>query len=208
MESRQLIFCDFEVFARFWCVTFALPAENRIVQIWDDADALRDFYDERSDDIYVGYNIRQYDQYIFKSILLGLDPYECNNFIIVRKEPGFKFSEAFLKVKLNIFDVINTYHSLKELESYMGDDIRETTVPFSLERKPTEDEIKEILYYNRHDVLETMKVFEAKHKTKNPTDMAPLLHLLNMYKLPISDLGKTSAQLTTKIDSRSCEEGV
>ena len=55
--ARQLIFLDFEVFPRFWCVTLALPYEGRIIQIWDDRDGFASFFREHADDVYVGYNI-------------------------------------------------------------------------------------------------------------------------------------------------------
>lgn len=197
--KRQLIFLDFEVFAQFWCVTFALPYENRVVQIWNDRDEFLRFYNEHKDDVYVGYNIKGYDQWIFKALVAGFDTWSINKHIIEYGKQGWTFSDALRKIKLNIFDVIQSFRSLKELEGFMLDDIRETTVDFRIERELTDEEIEEVLFYNRHDVLETMNVFEQNHLLKKPNDMAPLLHLLNMYHLPIDRISKTSAQLTTEI---------
>lgn len=197
--KRQLIFLDFEVFAQFWCVTFALPYENRIVQIWNDRIEFLRFYNEHKDDVYVGYNIKGYDQWIFKCLVAGFDPYSMNNHIIVYGKQGWTFSDVLRKIRLNIFDVITSFRSLKELEGFMLDDIRESKVDFRIERELTDEEIEEVLFYNRHDVLETMNVFEQNHLLKRPNDMSPLLHLLNMYHLPISSISKTSAQLTTEI---------
>lgn len=198
-KAKTIIICDFEIFQCFWCVTFAIPNENRIVQIWDDTDLLRSFYEEYPDSVYVGYNIRMYDQYIFKALLLDMDAWRVNQYIITYKEPGWKYSDALRKISLNIFDCIDGYRSLKELESFMGDDIRESNVPFNIARSLTDDEIQSVLFYNRHDVLETAKVFMHNHLLKKPNDMKPLLDLVNMYGLPLSDISKTSAQLTTKI---------
>ena len=197
--KRQLIFLDFEVFAQFWCVTFALPYENRVVQIWNDREEFLRFYNEHKDDVYVGYNIKGYDQWIFKALVAGFDTWSMNKHIIEYGKQGWTFSDALRKIKLNIFDVIQSFRSLKELEGFMLDDIRETTVDFRIERELTDEEIEEVLFYNRHDVLETMNVFEQNHLLKKPNDMAPLLHLLNMYHLPISSISKTNAQLTTEI---------
>ena len=204
--KRQLIFLDFEVFAQFWCVTFALPYENRIVQIWNDRIEFLRFYNEHKDDVYVGYNIKGYDQWIFKCLVAGFDPYSMNNHIIVYGKQGWTFSDVLRKIRLNIFDVITAFRSLKELEGFMLDDIRESKVDFRLERELTDEEIEEVLFYNRHDVLETMNVFEQNHLLKRPNDMSPLLHLLNMYHLPIDRISKTSAQLTTEILGASRQE--
>lgn len=197
--KRQLIFCDAEVFPQFWCFTFALPYENRIVQIWNDRDEFVSFFNEHKDDVYVGYNIKMYDKYIMQSILAGFSPWEVNKYIVVYRKMGYTFSDVLRKFPINVFDVISAYRSLKEFEGFMLDDIRETTVDFNTDRKLTEKEIDEVLYYNRHDVLETMEVFRYNHLLKKPNDMSPLLHLLNMYHLPISSISKTNAQLTTEI---------
>ena len=197
--ARQLIFLDFEVFPRFWCVTLALPYEGRIIQIWDDRDGFASFFREHADDVYVGYNIKQYDQWIMKAILAGFDPWDMNKHIIEKGKLGWTFSDVLRKFRLNVFDVINGFRSLKELEGFMLDDIRETTVDFTTDRKLTDDEVEQVLFYNRHDVMETMNVFMHNHLLKKPNDMAPLLHLLNMYHLPISSISKTNAQLTSEI---------
>ena len=197
--KRQLIFLDFEVFEKFWCVTLALPYENRIVQIWNDRDEFVRFYKEHQDDVYVGYNIKMYDQWVFKAILAGFDPWEMNKHIIVYKKNGWTFSDVLRKFPLNVFDVLSAFRSLKEYEGFMLDDIRETTIDFNITRELTEKEIEEVLFYNRHDVLETMEVFRNNHLLKKPNDLSPLLHLLNMYHLPISNISKTNAQLTTMI---------
>lgn len=42
----------------------------------------------------------------------------------------------------------------------MGEDIRESFVPFDLNRYPQEEEIKELAVYCLHDVRMTYKVFE------------------------------------------------
>ena len=42
----------------------------------------------------------------------------------------------------------------------MGEDIRESSVPFDLNRYPLEEEIKELTTYCLHDVRMTYKVFE------------------------------------------------
>mgnify|MGYP005984719267 CR=1 FL=1 len=54
--------------------------------------------------------------------------------------------------------MVKRNYSLKQLEAFMGHDIRETTVPFDIDRKLTE----EVVFYCRHDVHETMEVFSRQ----------------------------------------------
>ena len=54
--------------------------------IIDDIPKLRAFYDENRLNIWVGYNSREYDQYILKGLLLGFDPWYINNEIITKEK--------------------------------------------------------------------------------------------------------------------------
>lgn len=49
-----------------------------------------------------------------------MDPYKINNHIIVDNEPGWKYSNDFRTVQLYNYDVMTTFHGLKELEGFMG----------------------------------------------------------------------------------------
>ena len=46
----------------------------------------------------------------------------------------------------------------------MGNDIRETTVDFNTNRKLTDKEIEEVLFYCNHDVEQAMQVFINRKK--------------------------------------------
>ena len=76
-----MIFIDFEVFAYDWLCVCIDPAEGRKVII-NDRDELRTYYEAHKTDVWVGFNIRHYDQYIFKGIMLDMDPKRLNDFII------------------------------------------------------------------------------------------------------------------------------
>ena len=69
----MLNFYDFEVFAHDWLMVVINPIEKTKTVLVNDRDGLSRLYDERKDQIFVGYNNCHYDQYIFKGILLGLD---------------------------------------------------------------------------------------------------------------------------------------
>ena len=53
----------------------------------------------------------------------------------------------------------NLDRGLKFFEESMGSDIRETQVPFDIDRPLTEQELEQTIFYCKHDVEETMKVF-------------------------------------------------
>lgn len=58
------------------------------------------------------------------------------------------------------YDVmLNTDVGLKSFEGFMGNDIKETSVPFNIDRKLTPEEIAETVKYCKHDVEQTVQVF-------------------------------------------------
>lgn len=66
-----------------------------------------------------------------------------NDFIIVQDEPGWKFSSLFRKIPLNNYDVmLGTDSGLKVFEGFLGNNIKESSVPFDIDRKLTPEEIK------------------------------------------------------------------
>ena len=199
--ARELLFVDTEVLASgWWCITIAIPHQNRIVQIWDDTEALDTFYNEHKGDVWVGYNIKGYDTYIIQGILAGFNPFDISQWIIRHGKNGWGFSKFLRYYPLIVFDTMTRNDpSLKTFEGFMGDDIRESGVDFMLERKPTEAEVEELLFYNRHDVLETMEVFRQRHVTGDPNDFEPKLRLINLFNKPIEWISKTSARMTSAI---------
>ena len=124
---------DFEVFKHDWLCVIVNPIEKTETVIINDAEKLKDYYEKHINDIFVGYNIRSYDQYIFKALILDMNPKDVNDFIIVGENKGWQYSSLFNRVPLNIFDVMTSMHSLKQLEAYMGESIHETSVSFNID---------------------------------------------------------------------------
>lgn len=190
----MLLFYDAEVYPHDWLFVIIDPASQQKHVFINDARALASFYEQHTDHIWVGYNNRHYDQYILKGILCGFDPHEISKFIIAEKKPGWQFSSLLNRIKLNQFDVMTTLHSLKELEGFMGHDIRETTVCFDTNRKLTTREIDVLVSYCTHDVQETMEIF-LHRKEEFDSHVA----LLKTFNLPLNYLSKTKAQLAAVI---------
>lgn len=188
-------FFDYEVSKYDWLVVIINPVERTETVIYNDKKKLQEYHEAHENEIWIGYNNRRYDQYIHKGILLGYNPKKINDHIIVDKKYGYQFSSLFNKIKMINFDtMLGTDTGLKSLEGFMGNDIRETTVPFDIDRKWTTDELNQMIYYCRHDVEQTIEVFMAR-KAEFDTAIA----LVKIFNLPFDYIGKTGAQRVAKI---------
>ena len=191
----SLNFYDFEVFRYDWCVTIINPVEKTMVVIANDSEALRRYYKAHKNQIWVGYNSRNYDVFIMKSILTGINPKKTNDDIILREIKGWKISPDFRKIQFYDFDIYQKrFGSLKTLEASMGNDIRETEVDFNLKRKLTQKEMRQTVKYNIHDVEQTLEVFIRT--TELYESQVQLIETFDLRKDMIS---LTQAQLTANI---------
>lgn len=190
-----MIFYDFEVFKLDWLVVAIDLMKKKEHVIINDPKALERIYQDNSKNIWVGYNNVYYDQYIMKAILCGFDPKKVNDFIIVQKNDGWKYSNLFRKIPMLNFDtMLNGDSGLKPLEGMMGNDIRESSVPFDIDRKLTKEEIEETVKYCRHDVEQTIEVFMNRIDEFN-TKMFFIKH----FKLSLDFLSKTKPQMAASI---------
>ena len=187
----MILFYDFEVFKHDWLVVIISPSDREEFIFVNDAEGLKKFYEEHKTWIWIGYNSRQYDQYILKAILCGFDPKKVNDHIIVKGLGGYSFSPLFQKIQLYNYDVMTGFHGLKTLEGFMGSNIKETSVPFNLDRKLTSTEIGETIEYCRHDVEQTAEVWLA-----NKSDFDAQMGLIQMFNLPLKYISKTKVQLS------------
>ena len=190
----MLIIADFEVFFNDWVAVFVDIINKSETVIINDSDKLKKFYEKNHNSIFVFYNGRAYDQYIFKAILLDMNPKEVNDFIIQDGNKGWQYSSLFNKVPLNIFDIMTSMHSLKQLEAFMGVGIHESSVDFTLNRKLTQKEIDETVEYCRSDVYNTLRIFIERKE-----EFDGYMSMLKMFDLPMSYLGKTKPQLAASI---------
>ena len=188
-------FVDTEVFSENWMMVAMNPMEKEEIVIVDDRKALADFHNQYKNDIWIGWNIRNYDQWIIKSILCGFNPKEVNDWIIVDKKKGYEFSSLFYKIPLIIYDAMpNIPVSLKTMEGFLGKNIHETSVSFTIDRPLTPNEIAETIEYCRDDVLNLIDVF-CQRKSEFDSQFA----LVKEFNLPLKDIGKTQAQLAATI---------
>ena len=162
--------------------------------IINDRDELLKIYNKFKHDIWIGYNSRQYDVNIMKALILGMNPKEVNDKLILENKKGFEINRNFNNIEFYNYDTLLLNTSLKQLEGFMGENIKESSVPFNINRKLTESEIEETIRYCRHDVQQTIKVFEA---TKSDFDAH--VGMIKEFKLPMGSFNKTKAQLSTEV---------
>lgn len=190
-----MVFYDFEVFVSDWLVVINDVTNRKETVIVNDPDALQKFYDDHCNDIWVGFNSRHYDQYILKGILCGFDAKRINDYIIVKGNPGWKFSSMFREIPLINYDVmLNNDRGLKSFEGFMGNNIKESSVPFDIDRKLTESEIQDTIFYCRHDVEQTIEVF-----LRRTDEFNTMMYFIKHFHLSIDSLNKTKAQLAAEI---------
>lgn len=188
------IFYDFECFKNDWMVVLIDYESRKGKVIINDDKMLRKYYNIFKNDTWIGYNSRGYDQYILKGLLLGMDAHYINQKIIMENIKGHNVVRDGFKIPLNNFDISTGFHSLKQLEGFMGSRIKESSVSFDIDRSLTPEEIKEVVDYCKHDVLQTIEVFENKIE-----EFDSQLALIEAFNLGMSLFTKTKAQLSAHI---------
>lgn len=165
----------------------------------NDREGFIEFYNQHVNDIWVGFNSRHYDQYITKACICGFDLKKVNDYIIVKGQPGWKYSSLFKNIPLNNYDVMgNVDRGLKFFEGSLGNDIKESSVPFDIDRQLTKEELDETVKYCRHDVMQTIQVF--LHRKEDFEGILGLVKYACQGKpLDLSLISKTKAQLSATI---------
>ena len=196
-----MIYYDFEVFPHDWMVVFynpSAPEGKQWLNIINDESLLRKFYEAYCGEIFIGYNSRNYDVPIWKSILCGYNPYEMSKHIIQDEKRWFEFEGArqFSEYPIINYDVYLGIidYGLKTMEAYMGLNIEESEVSFDIDRKLTDEEILKTLKYCQFDVFATYEVFKYRKSI-----FESYMGLLQEYQLPMTYLNKTRAQLAAVV---------
>lgn len=198
---------DCEVSLYDWLFVFKQKDTGEYTIIHNDNDTLTAFLTE--EDLYCGFNSKNYDQFIVKGVVAGFTPQEIKklNDYLIRGGRGWDYEAlrgTYLKFNnVDIFDDTQRGLSLKAIEGHLGMSIQETTVDFNLDRPWTEEELAEMIYYCKHDVDATERLIEVRHeylKTK-----------INIGKMAGLDAAKalsmTNAKLTAAfLQARKPEE--
>lgn len=183
-----------EVFSNDWLVV-VMDVQNQAKHIIvNDREKLIKLYEDNKDNIWIGYNSRHYDQWIMKGLICDFNPKDINDYIIVEGNGGWSYSRLFQDIQFNNFDIMTTMHGLKQLEGFMGNNIKESDVSFTIDRKLTESELQEVIKYCEHDVNQTIEVFLNRQE-----EFESQVSLLKAFNLPMKYISKTKAQLSAMI---------
>jgi len=197
----KFVFFDYEVFSNDWMVVLIEENKGQLYKVViknNPLDMMR-YYDIHKNDIWIGYNCNHYDQWILKAIMCGIEPVKMNDWIIHQERQGWEYSSELREYKLNCYDVYNRVTDgggLKALESSLGLDIKETSIPFDINRKLTKEELEEVEKYCTWDVLSTRKVFYERWDTfEADYDLVRLINE-NRGQQDESLISKSETQLT------------
>lgn len=193
----MLLVYDFEVFKEDWCCVIANMLTKEVYEFVNDPDGLTEFYnDHAKNHVFCGFNNVHYDDWILRSIIAGYNPKEMNDWIIDRDLKPQLFDDTLARqYPMYSFDIyVANGGGLKKLEAFMGDDIRETTVPFDIDRKLTAAEMEEVLFYCRHDVSETIRVMAYRK-----AEFDAIFSLIKEFDLTLDNFNKTKPQISAKI---------
>ncbi|MDR1755227.1 MAG: ERF family protein [Eubacterium sp.] len=153
--SRTIIY-DVEVFLHDWLAVFKDHETGEYTVFHNDNEALTEYID--TDDIYIGFNSKHYDQHIIRTIVNGCTPQEIkevSDFIIAGNqgwEHPLTKGRYFAFNNVDLRDDCQMGLSLKAIEGHMYLPIVESTIPFDLDRPLTADELQETEDYCKFDV--------------------------------------------------------
>lgn len=191
---------DCEVTAYDWLFVFYDVTNSIYTDIHNDNDKLIDFINEHTNDIFVGFNNKNYDSFIVRAIMGGCEHYQVKlvNDWIIDGNRGWDCPELpKIKIQMNNVDLMDdtqTGTSLKGFEAHMGWDIVESSVDFNIDHPLSADELEEMIYYCRNDVKATYELYKIRAdylRTKG--DIAEMCGLS-----VIDGLKMTNATLTAK----------
>lgn len=192
----RIVSYDCEVFAHDWLVTLKDKETGQYTCIWNDNEALRVALDDSC--IYVGFNSKHYDQFIIKAICADFTPEEIkrvNDFIIGGGQ-GWQCPQLegiyFQFPNVDIRDDTQQGLSLKAIEGHLGMSIKESSVPFDIDRPLTAAERAETEFYCKHDVDTAEKLIDIrKDYLQNKANLGRMAGIDE-----VKALGMTNAKLT------------
>ena len=172
------------------------PLENKKHIIVNDKIALTKYYNLHKEQIWVGYNSKNYDVPIYKSIMLNMSPHKVSELIVKENVPAYNINPKFSTIQFYNFDIQTTMHSLKQLEAFMGNDIRETEVDFNKKINLNNDEWNKTIFYCTHDVEQTIEVF-----IKRINEYDSQISLIETFDktLSLKNISSTKAQITALV---------
>ena len=187
MGKPDLWFCDCEAYAYDVIWVFKNKRTGERTVFHNDTEGVRSFVDANPDLWIVGYNFRDYDQYILKAMLLGWSVEqvkELSDTLIFDELQdawdllGQEAWDVELPPIIDLFHDIVPRKGLKEIEANIGLNVKETSVSFDIDRPLTPEELDDCIKYCIHDVDATEALYYLRtdyiSTKKSLCDMAGL----------------------------------
>lgn len=187
---------DCEVSLCDWLVVFKDYDTKAYTIFHNDNDGLKEFI--REDCYYVGFNSKHFDMHIIKAIVADFTPQEIKKLSdwLVAGGQGWQYpalQDTYFKFNnIDIRDDTQMGLSLKAIEGHFGMSVEETTVDFNLQRPWTEEELKEMVTYCKHDVDTTEYLTDVrKEYLRTKMNIGAMVNIN-----PIRAMSMTNAKLT------------
>ena len=164
----DILIYDMEVFKHDWFITIKSLKTHEYTQIHNNIEEIKLFYEQNKNNIWAGHNNTRYDNVILKCLLINIT---CPKLKEISDKIISEDAENLIKKKYNLksiqlysLDMMQDAirYSLKEIEGYLGASIEECSIPFDLDRGLTQEEVKEVFEYNKHDVDSTCEEIELR----------------------------------------------
>lgn len=194
---------DCEVSAYDWLFVFKAKDTGEYAIFHNDNDMMTAFLN--TEDLYCGFNSKNYDQFIVKAVVAGFSPQEIKklNDYLIAGGRGWDYEplrDTYLKFNnVDIFDDTQRGLSLKAIEGHLGLSIQETTVDFNLNRPWTDEELDEMIYYCKHDVDATEALIDVrKEYLKTKINIGKMAGLSEAKALSMTNAKLTAAFLQAR----------
>lgn len=161
---RDYIFYDIETFKHDAMIVMK-DINKQWVRFWlNDFDGLEEFIKGKT---LVSYNGYDYDDYILTAMMYGYSPEQINEVSKKIIEEGIRrpFQVSKHIHSIDCMRELRTKPSLKKLEANLGKSVKESSVPFDIDRKLTAEEIVETVQYCEADTNMVVDIFKLRYYT-------------------------------------------
>lgn len=194
----MLYFYDFEVFKYDWLVVFIDYTSGKTHKFHNDIDSLCEFLS--SINMLAGFNNYNYDDIILTALVhdkySNLELYNLSQSIVTRdKKIPYKLkARANNIISFDCMQELQSGVSLKVIECNLGISIKESSVPWDIDRPLTKEELEDVFNYCEYDVKNTKKVYELRKDY-----FQAKLDIVKEFKIDIHNIKKTRSHLASKV---------